>query len=261
MLLDLGLKQHVVGSTHDKQHTLDLVITPEGSLLVEVIHKTAIVQSDHLGVIITTNIRKNILKTQGFPRYVEFRSWGHVKSGFMEYINECLDNVYYQEWYDADSLYELFETVTLNAVQKYVPFCKKTKQHNSTPWYSAELRQLKIIRRRSERKWRQSKLHCDLIAYKEKCKTYAETEKQTKQEYYQKKLQGNNPSTLFKVCGILLIGHTSEEKYPTCPNNNILANKFNSFFINKVENIMKSLAVLYITTLLNMKHSQLYRNY
>lgn len=55
-MLELGLTQHVNFATHTAGHTLDLVITSDKSSVVEDIHQSNIVNSDHVAILVTTNI-------------------------------------------------------------------------------------------------------------------------------------------------------------------------------------------------------------
>ena len=94
VLSDLGLTQHVTGSTHNRGHTLDLIITPVKSKLIVDTYKSAVVNSDHFGVIAISSecYGKTRTRTISNTGSKPVRSWTKIhQAEFLSYIKSNLE--------------------------------------------------------------------------------------------------------------------------------------------------------------------------
>ena len=105
-------------------------------------------------------------------------------------------------------------------------------------WYTQNLHDAKHLRRKLERKWRQSKLTIDHQIYRSSCANVNKMLKQAKIDYYSDKVSsyGKDQKSLHTITKHLLLGST-EAALPTGKSSNELAQNFSDFFIDKVQGI------------------------
>jgi hypothetical protein len=99
-----------------------------------------------------------------------------------------------------------------------------------TPWYTAELRQLKAKRRSLERKMRKTKLEVDWIAYRKIWNRYCHLVNKARTDYYTTLINDNShdPKKLYRIVNSLCVA-PQEDALP--PHNDLsqLANTFNEY--------------------------------
>lgn len=243
LLADLGLYQWVEGSTHRNGHTLDLIITTMHSDIIESISRSSIVQSDHLAVVAKSKLYQN--ENVSCPEKLKSRNWSKVNViELAKKLNEVLLDWNYKNIYSVDDLAETLCCIFTDIADEFAPLCDRNFRNNPRPWYSKALQQLKKQRRKLERQWRSNGLASTYEEYTTKAKEVAEEEISAKKDYFLSKMNTTNPKILFENCKKLLCGPKKEIIYPKNFNNNILANKFNYFFIEKVENVRSSLQII-----------------
>ena len=128
-------------------------------------------------------------------------------------------------------------------LDKHAPLCNKTiVLRPNAPWYSEDLRMAKRSRRKLERKWLCSRLTVDHQIYREQCALVAKLLHQTKIAYFSSKVAEceGDQKKLFKIAKHLL-GERSEAVLPTHSLPCDLAEKFNTFFVQKISLIRDKL--------------------
>ena len=115
---------------------------------------------------------------------------------------------------------------------------------NNAPWYSDEIAIAKRLRRKLERKWRQSRLECDRLEYIQQCGMVNQLLRSTKEAYYSKFIEENSTDSrkLFKSVNMLL-NRNLDACYPTAKSDIDLACAFADFFMQKIDRIRSEIAV------------------
>jgi hypothetical protein len=143
----------------------------------------------------------------------------------------------------SDSLTTLFESSVNNVMNKHAPLRTVTvRKHKSVPWWSEDLSVLKRKLRKSERKWRESKLNVFLMSYKSVKIAYHREIRKAKQRHLADNLNKtkNEPKKMWKVLNGAL-GRVKQNILPSHTSSISLSEDFNTFFINKVQTIRDSI--------------------
>lgn len=158
LLLDLGHKGYVrnrakvTESTHERGHTLDLVITRPSSSITSTQVDDMI--SDHNIVSCSFQMRK-----PSYPRrdvtYRKMRSIDHES-----FRADLHDSVLLTDPADTvETLAEQYDETLGALLDKHAPLKKKTLTiRPRSPWMCEEILEARKVRRRLERRWRSSRL-------------------------------------------------------------------------------------------------------
>ena len=108
----------------------------------------------------------------------------------------------------------------------------------NTSWYNAQTRELKVQKRRLERKWKKSKSENDWIKYREHCKLLTACLNACKKDFLSCKIleSENDKKKLFSIAKTLLSGPKGTT-LPDISDDTSLASSFNSYFIDKIVKI------------------------
>lgn len=243
-----GLKQLVndyTRVTNVSKTLIDLILTNEYNIKAEVLNNYII--SDHNTIVI--NELKNLLLNKEIHK--DITSWKN-------YNKDDLQNLLRQRSWKLVNLYNfemktfMFHNLLSESVNRLVE--KKTiKVKNNNKWYSEEL---KILRNEKDRAYEQFNFISDLSEinisekdnkwkiYTEKRNNYSNELKKAYNEYIQNQIEINkcDPKKLWTLLKEMLKQKQSE---PDCikfdgqlvQNNNIISEKFNSYFIDSIMKI------------------------
>ena len=139
-------------------------------------------------------------------------------------------------------------------VQRYNVSLSETLQNNApliekydrirpnTAWFNSHIRHAKVMKRRLERKYRKSGLEADLEKYKEQCKTVKLLLTKYKTEFYSCKINPsrNDIKKLYELSKSLL-GEVKQPKLPESDSDQLLAETFNKFLIDKILKIRSTI--------------------
>ena len=226
--------QHVNFPTHESGHILDLVITREGSGLVE-IPSCGELLSDHYsipGKILLPGRQKLVKQFEYRPLKTVpedvFRS--ELESALLSYKQED----------DLDQHLDSFNSCLVSVINNVAPI--KRKQfftREESPWYDSSMAHQKRKVRKAEREWRackndQSKKEAFSILKKDLCKSMASA-----RAVYYKNLIEQNKSDHRKLFNIIssLNKPTQDSCFPLPPESQSLPEYFGEFFVNKIKNI------------------------
>ena len=155
ILNDYDMQQHVVGSTHKRGNTLDLVITPkrDNFVLKTTIHDYVL--SDHY----TVECIVQLAKQRPTPRYAMKRPLNGVNMDiFNTELREICMDIERTQLTNINDIVQLITTSLNFLLDKHAPKKRvllRTKPH---PWYDEEVERAKQYRRICERFWRLSGL-------------------------------------------------------------------------------------------------------
>ena len=254
LIHSMGLVQHVRASTHDKGHTLDLVITRADDSVSDISLDT-ILPSDHSLIQFTTDIprplNRKVTKTT--------RNLSAVDS---EVINEfLLTNPFPStDGMDTHQVAESYNSHLRSAIETLAP--AKTKvcvDKPRAPWFSDNLRLARTDIRRSERRWKTSQLEVHKQIYHAKRTQYNKLLDDARVSYHRNRIaDASDQSKLFFIVDdIIGDKKASASVRPDCENLKCLANSFSEFFVSKVDRLRERFdrGIEFDAPIVNLGHS------
>ena len=245
-LATCGFVQHVNEPTHQKGHTLDVVITKDLKDIIGKLEVTDPVLCDKAGNISGDHYAISFLTQMVNPhpqrRTVNFRK---LRAIDVNSFKQCIhQNAKLQEVdIPLDDLVANYNSSLKDIIDLQAPLLNRTitlRPH--APWYSAELRDAKHKRRQLERRWRSTKLEVHHQLYRDYCVVVNRLLCSTKLTYYETQIEQcpHNSKAMFRTVNMLmdnkggcpLPSHTSDLQ---------LASDFSDFFTSKVSTIRESL--------------------
>ncbi|XP_072022913.1 uncharacterized protein [Amphiura filiformis] len=234
-----GFRQLITEVTHKKGHTLDLLITNENDNTIQRHAVLPPFYSDHR--IITCSI--NHAKPPPVTSVIRSRQFGKMKpEQFTELLQKRMSE-FPLDCEDPNVLTDAYESLTKSVLDEVCPITtrERTIRHR-LPWYNEDIHLARRIRRRLERKWRKSQSEEDNEEFVAQKNQVIKLITDSKIEYFSKKLSESNVKDMYATINGLL--NKSQKILPVldCPDQ-ALANKFLSFFIEKVEKIRANVNV------------------
>ena len=233
ILESFDLKQHVQEATHKLGNTIDLVISRNRDNIVESVRVLPQLNfiSDHHPVSCILNVAVLDSKEKQITRR-QLR--GLDTTSFANDLKRLL-KIQPQAVTDANALYGNYHTCANLVFDIHAPFkTKSVKIRKPSPWYNNDIHALRQKRRRLERRWCKTKTSEDYEAYENQSIHTVQMIRQAKQTYYREKLMAN-PREAFQLLNSLL--HVNSVHLPTSNSDSEMANKFISFFTEKVSRI------------------------
>ena len=140
-----SLKQHVELETHKHGHTLDLLITRPGQLLISNTRLSHTVNSDHAMVICDTNLTK----PPSIQKVISSRKWKAVN--IEQFQSDISENLQITDEMNADEAVEHYNCVLTDLANKHAPVTeKRVTVRPITRWMTPEIIQEKTARRKLE---------------------------------------------------------------------------------------------------------------
>ena len=246
LLNTFTVEQYVKTSTHKLGNTLDLILTDPDNLSVQDVNvdSSRILGGDHFMAYFSVlcNVESCVRKQ------ITYRNYKQVNVSDFNADIVIDTNKYLTETDNSDflSCVNSFNNLYSATVDKHAPIITSlVNTSNRPPWMDHEFRAARRERRQLFRTWskstvenreknrenfEQSRVSVDLLA------------KEKKRAFIQDSIKSSNNSQkeLFKICSTLL--DTSKTSVlPYSENDNILANKFNNYFVEKIEKIRANL--------------------
>ncbi len=179
ILNSIGVRQHVSGPTHSRNHTLDVILSHGIDVNgVEILQQRI---SYKYGRTITSTTKDCFVSN--LPDLSQFLSISNS--------SEQLDDV-------TETMDSLFSS-TLDMVAPL--HLRKIKEKSPTPWYNEHTRTLKRAAQKMERSWRNTKLEVFRIAWRESTLSYRKALKTARSDYFSSLLEENKhiPRYLFNT--------------------------------------------------------------
>ncbi|XP_046544571.1 uncharacterized protein LOC124254759 [Haliotis rubra] len=151
---------------------------------------------------------------------------------------------------DIDELMDLYVSTLDDLLDKHSPSVTRTiTVQPNAPWYNYDIQTAKVHRRRTERKWSKSGLEVDRQIYQQARTDLKKLIRNAKLTYCREMIlsNSNNPKVLWNQLSKLL-GKGDPKPLPTEESDEILSEKFNSYFITKIDNIRAVLRSLQSST-------------
>ena len=187
-LESLGLRQHVSQSTHLHGHTLDLIITRYSDHIVHDPPQADRFISDHASLL-SKLVHVNPAVTTNVVTYRKLQSVDMdslkndlAASKLCQRQPEELSNLAPE---GVDALLCNYNATLSRMIDRQAPLKKKTlRARPKVPWYNADIDNARRIRRKTERRWRKTKLLSDLIIFKSKKNQVTYLMNQARQVFY-----------------------------------------------------------------------------
>ena len=160
---------------------LDQIITNASNFVSKVEVSPPISTNDHCTIAACRNFR--IRKELAYKRLV----WQYKEADFLQF-RSALCNTNFDECFqnnDVDYAADKWTEKFLNAARTHVPNKVVTVRPNDSPWYSAELRQMKRRLQRLFHKYKNRRQHVDLENYKAARTKYQQSLDEAEAKYKQ----------------------------------------------------------------------------
>uniref|UniRef100_A0A3B3C1C6 Reverse transcriptase domain-containing protein n=1 Tax=Oryzias melastigma TaxID=30732 RepID=A0A3B3C1C6_ORYME len=198
----MDFKQHVAQPTHNRGHTLDLVITHGLSCSVSSVVDVGL--SDHYCVFfnITSFMQREAQVRTVRKRYIT----PDVAANFINILDQTPAQILPAS---CDFMVEYFNNKLKFAIDAVAPLKTKIVKTKATaPWINEDIRAMKREARRAERKWRKSKLTVHRQMFKEQQRMYSYAIKKARNLHFSNLIlqNKNDPKFLFKTIDTLTKG-------------------------------------------------------
>ena len=243
LMSSFGLMQLVNSRTHIDGHTLDHIYANVQitTLAVNVIPERYDVSPDHFPIV--ANVQCSCIET--VAQYSSYRNINSVDSTLFEssLAKSLLTLSITSETDMKDDYTELYSKVQ-TVLDIHAPLIRKRNHHdsNSPQWMDTEFKQARAKRRRLERIWKRNKNESARKKYIDQRNYCAALSIEKKKSHYSNVIEksSNNQKTLYKIVTTVLDKKVSKV-LPTYSDPLILANEFNSFFIDKIQYIRSNI--------------------
>jgi hypothetical protein len=232
LLLSFGLCQHVQDLTHEKGHSIDLVITRTADQCLSPIKIDFSLPSDHAAL----HFKTTMSRSQPTKSVTAHRPLKAIdQEMFRQQLSTALSGI--GEIDDVDALTTKYDEVIISTLDQLAPVKLKTiVRKTRAKWFSADLLYERQSLRSLERRWLKSKLTVDKLTFDKAKLDYKNHCNELKSEYY--KLKIDEAENVFKV-----VDEISGEKAISA---NILPDSvtpemFAEFFVEKIDKIRTGL--------------------
>ena len=236
-LLDtFDMSQHVSGPTHEKGHTLDLIVSRNNDPLVISGVRVMDKISDHFIVQFSVSYPAPQIEKKS----IAFRK---IKDIEIDKLSNDLQQMdiftNFDNITDLDVLVDRYNTALHTVLDKHAPLIERnitSKAH--APWHKTELLDSRRRYRRLERKYRKTGRDEDKRSYKSQLNAYFKAKEAAKKLHYNNKITESkgDSGALFKVANQLLHRRT-QNPLPDHSDTTELCNDFASFFKSKIDKI------------------------
>lgn len=188
-----NMTQHVKFPTHNKGHTLDLVCSV--GVDIDQLDSSDLCISDHK--LLTFNLNIPSLRNAQ-KRVISFRN---VKNIHFDSLSCMISE------HSAVETVDHYNSILSSALDTVAPRRERVVSFvKSSPWYTTELRALKVKSRQLERHYKKSGLTVHKLMYDDFLCQYAEALKTARTEYYSSVIRDGaaNPNKIFKTINKIL---------------------------------------------------------
>ena len=251
LLDEFGLHNFINIPTHSFGNTLDLAISRvfDDISLLDLTQYSVV--SDHFYMVLKLNIKKPDCNNKTITfRNLKTLDINKLKNDLHISFAESTDAL----TFDIDQLASNFDRVVSRCINSHAPVITKTihvKQFS--PWFNANLLNLKQNKRKLERKYILTKCQTDLDNYKRFRKSYINECKTSKTQYFCRKFSecGNDQKKIFSLINSLT-NDNSSQPIPNEADDRVSADKFSNHFhskintiINNIEDIVRDESIVY----------------
>ena len=230
-----NLVQHVHVPTHKLGHTLDLLLTREGSSKISNVLTEDVHLSDHFKISFDFDIEV----VQCTDKTITFRD---TKSLDCEkFSSELMEKLGYRMQGNFGERVDIYNNTVREMVESYAPLQKKNiKVVPNSPWFDSEYKDLRKLRRRAEKKYKRTKDPIDKENFLKLRKTTTVMAFNKKREHCTRKIEECQSTKALFGCVKELVDSKKQPVLPTHDSKFELATNFNHYFKNKICDIRKA---------------------
>ena len=236
-----GMSQFVFGPSHKMGHTLDLVFANRHEFDFPLMHPVNLEISDHFPIMFEIPVFNNVMQSKKQISYRNVKSIDRAEfsRNLCNSLNNKLSCVNLDD-VDFGDHYNMFSECAVEELDRVAPVVTKNLPSSPQPsWMDAEYRKERALRRRLERTWRASMEPLDKIPYVIQRRKCAQLVTEKRSQYYSNlisKCEGDQRA-LFKLVSTVMDKRKIAGTLPQFQKPKVLADKFNSFYSNKVVQI------------------------
>jgi len=249
VLASYGLHQYVRDPTHNKGHTLDVVISSH-----QIVNPKSVTVDSHTSKIfpncdhfpVTFSLTKTVASNLNKKKVITFRNVKEIdKNCFADNLAEELVTVMdpegpsQAEMPSFESRISLYNSKCLTVLDNHAPLLtKEIKERKSAPWFDGEYKALRSQRRKAERKWKVSGSLTDKKHYESIREQCTELSDRKKHEFFKAEFLKHSYSSksLFRFVDTFL----DRDKSIVLPSSESLKDtveNFNVYFQEKIKAI------------------------
>ena len=240
-----GLSQLINGPTHILGHSIDLVFLNPFEVQTTIKPQLNCDVSDHFPIRLSLNhVYKQPVSVK---KRISYRNLSGINlEEFSLDLQSRLNTLSNTNNVDFPTQYQHFSRITNEALDHHAPLITKTIQpRNDVPWMDSEYRKERALRRKLERKWKVSvgktgkTTGPERDAYTEQRSKCSKLAVSKRSQFFRNLIQKNegDQSSLYKVASQVLDKNKSVTALPKFDQPSDLADRFNSFYTDKVNNI------------------------
>ena len=251
LMASYGLSsQFVDGPTHKKGHTLDLIFLNNFEIQASVTPPMSFDIGDHFPVYFTLNNVTNRISSHTMKRVTYRNLRGINLVEFSSDLCTQLDNLH---GLDFPSHYQQFFNITNETLGRHAPLKTKTvSSKESVPWLDSEYKTERALRRKYERAWKESIKKSgktdtpERVPYVIQRKKCANLVTLKRSQYLKNIIQNSDGDqrSLNKIVCEVLDKNKFSSSFPSHDQPVELANRFNSFYTNKVQTIRDKIPII-----------------
>ena len=238
LLVSMGLKQHVLQPTHERGHTLDLIITRISDNIIAGRPFTGELFSDHFPVFCQLKPERPLVAV----KHLQFRKIKSIdRDQFSEAI--CSSQLCLEPPDDLDTLVNCYNETLRSVLDIYAPvLTRDIIVRPRAPWFNEDIRKAKHTRRRAEKKWRTTRLPADLSAFKKERNRVVNLMNEARRVYYNQFIEDNSTDQRrLSMASKSLLNMQLDRSLSPHTDVSVLANDMGEFFITKIANIRSKL--------------------
>ena len=182
-----GIKQHVECATHNKSHTLDLVMTKLEENITD-LRVTDPQLSDHH--LVFFGLETELVEKQ--KKTVTYRKLKAIN--LQSFENDLKNSELYQcESEDVNFLANLYDRTLTDLLNKHAPeITKMVSDRQMVPWYTSTIGKLRRERRRLERQWKHNRTAVNLQTLKKAKNRVTDEIKHAKTLFYTNSIEDSD---------------------------------------------------------------------
>ena len=234
-LYAFGMKQHISGATHDKGHTLDLVISRSNDDISIENPRVGDFISDHRAIHCTLNLTKP-------ERITNERQYRKIKEIDIDlFRNYIANSILVQNYLDYNlvDLVKLYDDELTSILDKHAPIINRSVSNlKREPWYDSSIHAARRELRLHERIESKSKNAVAKASFLSKKEEFESMLDNAKSVYYKNLVDENKHDQGLLLKTVNNVMHrVKENPMPNADTPQRLANDFNKFFNNKISKI------------------------
>ena len=243
-----GLTQFVVGPSNKFGHTIDLLFANNHEFEMNPIQPVNYSLSDHFPIFFDFPNTQQVNTTE--KHTVTFRDLKSINlPGFASSLSTSLNSSLQVIAENAtfSQMVDVYNETLSSVLEDHAPAQSRTftTTAESPPWLDTEYKSNRATRRRLEREWKKSKLPVDKRAYVRQRELCAKMSKEKRAEYFHTLIESKrgDQRSLFNTVNTIFGKNKSKKVFPHHDDPKDLANSFNKFYLQKVEQLRSKIPI------------------